>query len=83
MSRDVAPRTNRRRDFATPKAWANRAWLSELGAQSVDEVLDKGLSWKDPAGRTRTETELAEWKAARGTTGRMAPRGFPRDNRFD
>ena len=46
-------------------------------------VLDKGLSWKDPAGRTRTETELAEWKAARGTTGRMAPRGFPRDNRFD
>jgi topoisomerase-4 subunit A len=31
-------------------------------------VLDKGLSWKDPAGRTRTETELAEWKAARATS---------------
>ena len=44
--------------------------------------LAKGLSWKDPAGRTRTETDLGEWLAARGTAGRMAPRGFPRDNRF-
>ncbi len=44
--------------------------------------LAKGLSWKDPAGRTRTETELGEWLAARATAGRMAPRGFPRDNRF-
>ena len=43
----------------------------------------KGLSWKDPAGRTRTETDLGEWLAARATAGRMAPRGFPRDNRFD
>ncbi len=45
-------------------------------------TLSKGLSWKDPAGRTRTETDLAEWTAARATAGRMAPRGFPRDNRF-
>ena len=44
--------------------------------------LAKGLIWKDPAGRTRTETELGEWLAARATAGRMAPRGFPRDNRF-
>ena len=44
--------------------------------------LTNGLSWKDPAGRTRTETELSEWQAARATAGRMAPRGFPRDNRF-
>jgi topoisomerase-4 subunit A len=39
-------------------------------------------AWLDPAGRTRTETELAEWTAKRATAGRMAPRGFPRDNRF-
>ena len=45
-------------------------------------LLAQGLSWKDPAGRTRTETELGEWLAARATAGRMAPRGFPRDNRF-
>ncbi len=41
-----------------------------------------GLSWLDPAGRTRTETDLAEWEGKRAGTGRMAPRGFPRDNRF-
>ncbi|NSX55628.1 DNA topoisomerase IV subunit A [Parasulfitobacter algicola] len=45
-------------------------------------VLEEGLSWKDPAGRTRTETELAEWIAKRAAAGRMAPRGFPRDNKF-
>ena len=41
-----------------------------------------GLTWKDPAGRTRTEADLSEWLAKRATAGRMAPRGFPRDNRF-
>ncbi|MGP1355133.1 DNA topoisomerase IV subunit A [Roseicyclus sp.] len=44
--------------------------------------LSEGLSWRDPAGRTRIETELGEWTAKRATAGRMAPRGFPRDNRF-
>ena len=44
--------------------------------------LADGLSWRDPAGRTRTETELAEWLGKRAGAGRMAPRGFPRDNRF-
>ena len=46
-------------------------------------VLAQGLSWKDPAGRTRTEPDLTEWLGARAGTGRMAPRGFPRDNRFN
>ena len=45
-------------------------------------TLAQGLTWKDPAGRTRTEANLSEWQAARATPGRMAPRGFPRDNRF-
>jgi topoisomerase-4 subunit A len=46
-------------------------------------VLQDGLSWRDPAGRTRTETELTEWIGKRASAGRMAPRGFPRDNRFN
>jgi topoisomerase-4 subunit A len=46
-------------------------------------VLAEGLSWKDPAGRTRTETNLDEWIGKRASAGRMAPRGFPRDNRFN
>ncbi len=41
-----------------------------------------GLSWLDPAGRTRTETALEEWTGKRASAGRMAPRGFPRDNKF-
>ncbi|MEO0634558.1 MAG: DNA topoisomerase IV subunit A, partial [Pseudomonadota bacterium] len=45
-------------------------------------TLADGLSWLDPAGRTRTETDLTEWTAKRASAGRMAPRGFPRDNRF-
>ena len=46
-------------------------------------VLADGLSWKDPAGRTRTETDLGEWLGKRASAGRMAPRGFPRDNKFN
>jgi len=41
-----------------------------------------GLTWLDPAGRTRTEIELTEWTGKRASAGRMAPRGFPRDNKF-
>ena len=44
--------------------------------------IEHGLAWKDPAGRTRTETDLSEHLGKRAGTGRMAPRGFPRDNRF-
>ncbi|MCC5967931.1 MAG: DNA topoisomerase IV subunit A [Natronohydrobacter sp.] len=45
-------------------------------------TLAEGLSWKDPAGRTRLESDLTEWTGKRASAGRMAPRGFPRDNRF-
>lgn len=43
-----------------------------------------GLSWRmgGELGRTRTEADLAPWRAARGAAGRMPPVGFPRDNRF-
>jgi len=46
-------------------------------------TMAAGLSWLDPAGRTRTETELSEWHGKRASAGRMAPRGFPRGNRFN
>lgn len=45
-------------------------------------TLSDGLSWADPAGRTRHEADLTEWVGTRAQAGRMAPRGFPRDNRF-
>jgi topoisomerase-4 subunit A len=46
--------------------------------------LAEGLSWSlgGDSGRTRTETDLTPWRAARGAAGRMPPTGFPRSNRF-
>jgi topoisomerase-4 subunit A len=43
-----------------------------------------GLTWSlgGESGRTRTETDLTPWRAARGAAGRMPPLGFPRNNRF-
>lgn len=52
-------------------------------SDAITFTLADGLSWKDPAGRTRTETDLVEWQGARASAGKMAPRGFPRDNRFN
>ena len=45
-------------------------------------TLSEGLVWLDGGGRTRTQRELNDWLGRRGAAGRMAPRGFPRDNRF-
>ena len=45
--------------------------------------LEVGLQWLDPAGRTRTEAELNDWIGKRASAGRMAPRGFPHDNKFN
>ena len=43
-----------------------------------------GLSWTDSAGRvfTLTMKELADWRANRADAGRIAPKGFPRSNKF-
>ena len=47
-------------------------------------ALVDGLSWTmgGESGRTRTETDLLPWRAARGAAGRMPPNGFPRNNQF-
>jgi topoisomerase IV subunit A len=46
--------------------------------------IAEGLSWPmaGESGRTRTATDIAAWRTARGAAGRMPPMGFPRDNRF-
>jgi topoisomerase-4 subunit A len=53
-------------------------------SDAVTLTLDEGLSWLDPAGRRRVVTgeELRDYVGRRAGSGRMAPRGFPRDNRF-
>ncbi|MGF1549797.1 MAG: DNA topoisomerase IV subunit A [Sphingomonadaceae bacterium] len=46
--------------------------------------LADGLSWEmgGETGRTRSEEDLTPWLGSRAQAGRMAPRGFPQDNRF-
>jgi len=44
----------------------------------------EGLAWPmgGDRGRTRNEGDMNPWRTARGAAGRMAPNGFPRDNKF-
>jgi topoisomerase IV subunit A len=44
----------------------------------------EGLTWKDASDRTFSLTlkELADWRGNRADAGRLAPKGFPRSNRF-
>jgi topoisomerase-4 subunit A len=48
-------------------------------------TLADGISWRQggESGRVRTETDLTPWRAIRGASGRIAPNGFPRNNRFN
>ena len=93
------PRRGRRREPQAPglpappscprwaAARASGCSATRTAASPTPSTFDlaDGLAWKDPAGRTRTVggAELAEWIGARASAGRMAPRGFPRENRFD
>ncbi len=42
----------------------------------------EGLTWEDTSGRTWTVTELLDWQAERASSGRLPPKGFPRNNKF-
>jgi topoisomerase IV subunit A len=53
-------------------------------SDAVTFTLANGLSWAmgGDTGRTRTESEIWQWKVARGAAGRLPPQGFPKNNRF-
>jgi topoisomerase IV subunit A len=44
----------------------------------------EGLTWIDSAGRSFTTPvkELADWRGDRAAAGRLAPKGFPKSNKF-
>jgi topoisomerase IV subunit A len=46
--------------------------------------VEKGLTWTDSAGRVFNLTlkELADWRGNRADAGRLAPKGFPKTNKF-
>jgi len=45
---------------------------------------EEGLTWTDTAGRafSLSAKEFADWRGNRADAGRLAPKGFPRTNRF-
>ncbi len=47
--------------------------------------IAEGLTWRDSAGRTFTVSrpELDEWIGNRAEAGRLPPKGFPKNNRFE
>jgi topoisomerase IV subunit A len=54
-----------------------------LSDAKVFAIAD-GLTWRDSAGRTFTvaKAELKEWIGNRAEAGRLPPKGFPKNNRF-
>jgi topoisomerase-4 subunit A len=48
-------------------------------------AIADGLTWRDSAGRTFTVTrpELNDWIGNRAEAGRLPPKGFPKNNRFE
>ena len=62
--------------------------LMKTGAAELVDLRtlsrEGGLSWRESGGRTRTLSglEFESYVGRRGGSGRVAPRGFPRSNRF-
>jgi topoisomerase-4 subunit A len=51
-------------------------------ADAKTMILADGLTWRQAGGRTRTETDLEMWRGKRGQSGRLAPKGFPKNHSF-
>lgn len=56
-------------------------WCGELCDVTAVNFAD-GINWKGRDGKLLTATDLNAWLGKIGGSGRLAPRGFPRDNRF-
>jgi topoisomerase IV subunit A len=54
-------------------------------SDAIAFTVADGISWPlgGESGRVRSETDLTPWRAIRGASGRIAPNGFPRSNRFE
>jgi topoisomerase-4 subunit A len=50
-------------------------------ADAIVFIQADGLSWRSGE-RTRTETDLRDWIGKRAQSGRLPPKGFPRNNKF-
>jgi topoisomerase-4 subunit A len=79
FSRDQVPEMTRGRGVRLQRY--KDGGLSDIKTFEVE----KGLTWTDTAGRgfSLTLKELSDWRGNRADAGRLAPKGFPKSNKFD
>ena len=79
FSRDQVPEMTRGRGVRLQRY--KDGGLSDLKTFEVE----KGLTWTDTAGRgfSLTLKELSDWRGNRADAGRLAPKGFPKSNKFE
>ena len=48
-------------------------------------AIADGMTWRDSAGRTFTvaKADLKDWIGDRAESGRLPPKGFPKNNKFE
>jgi topoisomerase-4 subunit A len=53
-------------------------------SDAITFKAEDGLAWIDAAGRSFTLPlkELKDWRGNRADAGRLAPKGFPKSNKF-
>ena len=44
---------------------------------------EEGLVWKDSSGRKKIERNISNWIGKRAQSGKIVPKGFPRNNKFN
>ena len=44
---------------------------------------EEGLVWKDSSGRKKVERNISNWIGKRAQSGKIVPKGFPRNNKFN
>ena len=65
------------------KAFASARHEQQVADPTTFKAAE-GLSWVDGAGRSFNlpMKELADWRGDRAAAGRIAPKGFPKNNKF-
>ena len=49
----------------------------------VSFQAEEGLVWKDSSGRRKVEKNISNWMGKRAQSGKIVPKGFPRNNKFN
>jgi topoisomerase-4 subunit A len=61
--------------------------LQKFKDASLSDIIsfqgDDGLVWRDTSGRKKIEKNLHNWIGKRAQSGKIVPKGFPKNNKFN